>query len=204
MQYFNKMKGSALNIGIQILNSVSEISNHESTKLSSVVHIKNLFSVICETLESLESLNATYSDELGQKLLNESKIKLYIKSLLSIIKQESELWSSEQVYDPFANKNENTNRTIGLDFFLQSDIVSELCNRAMNDVTKSFLPLLLKTFLSPLLKFKYPFLPHTSIHRPIALLIAFTYRRCVQLENDSNCKKSIGLLLFIIVFFYYL
>ena len=178
MNYFSKVTGSALSLAKQSINAMSGQSSE--VKSIPVVHenpqqrIEALFRASCDLIERLASSSDSKTAE-GDRKLQQSKVKQYLKEIVYILQEEGFRWLKRNKTNPDRDIELNS-ETPCIDTFLQSRMVQELCNRAVLDMPRGCLPMIL-TMLTALLKsIPYPLLPHMTVHKPIANLISVAVR----------------------------
>ena len=178
MNYFSKVTGSALSLAKQSINAMSGQSSE--VKSTPVVHenpqqrIEALFRASCDLIERLAGSPDSKTAE-GDRKLQQSKVKQYLKEIVYILQEEGFRWLKRNKTNPDRDIELNS-ETPCIDTFLQSRMVQELCNRAVLDMPRGCLPMIL-TMLTALLKsIPYPLLPHMTVHKPIANLISVAVR----------------------------
>lgn len=180
MNYFSKVTGSALSLAKQSINAMSGSQSDVKTTSGAFVHenpqqrIELLFRATCDLIERLASSADSKSSE-GDRKLQQSKVKQYLKEIVYILQEEGFRWLKRNKTNPDRDIDLNS-ETPCIDTFLQSRMVQELCNRAVLDMPRGCLPMVL-TMLTALLKsIPYPLLPHMTVHKPIANLISVAVR----------------------------
>jgi hypothetical protein len=76
------------------------------------------------------------------------------------------------------------------DVFLHHHMMLELCRRAIRDLPKGCLPLILGATATLIQNVKYPLLPHQTVHKPIARLISEVSRFDALHYTGANISIS--------------
>lgn len=178
MSYFSKVASLAKQ-SMGIMSSGAGHADGRSThgtvaKVNPQHRVEELFRTTCELLEKLASSADSKSLE-GERKLQQSKVKQYLKEMVYLLQEEGFRWLKRNKTDPDRDVELNS-ETPCIDTFLQSRMVQELCNRAVLDNPRGCLPLILTMLTSLLKSIPYPLLPHMTVHKPIANLISVAVR----------------------------
>lgn len=191
--FFSKVRGSVILIGSQLVSSVKTISTASSnvtTKedLSPKEELELVYGQISAIIGSLALSDGADSVEMDAKL-SQTELRGKLKRLVEILQSDAENWVTAQRKGSASNEDESLIPCI--DHFLQMNIVGELCNRAMSDVPRGIMRLTL-TALSTLIKnVPYPFLPHQSVHKPLAKLVFIAARYEALVGGDVQQPSSL-------------
>jgi hypothetical protein len=177
MQYFSKVTGSALSLAKQSIQAISIIAGDDSNMAEPAREsphqlLESNFRAACELMEALACMPDSKTLE-GDRRLQQSKVKNFLKEVVAILEEESNKWNKRSV-SPL--DGDGSPGTPCMDVFLQSRMVQELCNRAVLDSPRGCLPLVLTTLSLLLRSVSYPLLPHMTVHKPIANLISVAVR----------------------------
>ena len=179
----NNAKQSVSNIITSVKNVSETIKNAasdmiQSNDLSNDNNINNndeeilrLYKSIIQILDTLSDRDDATSPEVD-RLLYESKVRSHLKLLVNILQCESDEWLSKY--------NENSDPELidlpCINAFLECHMMHELCSRAVKDIPKGCLPLILGSVASLLRHVRYPLLPHQSVYKPVERLISISCR----------------------------
>lgn len=217
---FEKMKGSALKAakqGLQILATVSAAASELTSaplpippsERSPQEQLVFLFKAVTEEIDSMaEDEDYSETPETDQRVYN-SKLRAYLKSMIVLIQAESDTWIAKYALSP----DPEVSDLPCLDTFLQKHIMQELCIRAIRDIPRGCLPLILGASAQLFNVVRYPLLPHQTVHKPIANLVSVASRFDAMNYTSSSSsheakqamtsyKKMIGLMLMKFVFVY--
>lgn len=202
MQYFNKVKAAASKLSQQSAQLITSVKNSIATSTVSNTstaadatayskeELQELFEQVLQCIDSLaESYDAMIPSFETDPKLNASTIGLDLKRIITILKFDSEKWLAIQRKVDHDHMEESDIPC--LDYFIQSNMIQSLCNRAHLDIPRGVMPLVLKALTLLLKSVAYPLLPHQSIHKSIAKIIsvASRYDAIVGIYNDR--RKSI-------------
>ena len=130
-----------------------------------------LFRSACELMETMANAPESQSMEADRRL-QQSNVKVYIKEMIDILEEEGRKWKFGHDH----SNDDPTSYTPCMDLFLQTRMVQELCNRAVLDLPRGCLPLVLSMLAILLRTVSYPLLPHMTVHKPIANLVSVAVR----------------------------
>lgn len=197
--FFSKV-GSALQLAkqgsAQIISSVNKAITTatisapapKAVELSKTDELTLLFKEICEIIEYLALLPDADSIDTDAKV-SQTPLRQKLKRMVEILQEEGDGWQSSQRY--FSEADEEQSAVPCIDHFIQLNVVSELCNRAMNDTPRGIMRLILTTMSTLLRAVSYPLLPHQSIYRPMAKLIFVASRYEAFIQLDVSVKMPL-------------
>jgi hypothetical protein len=190
MQYFQKISDTAIKAakqGIQIISSAAEAalsSNLPKRKPDEEFH--HCFLSVCNIIDELGKLPDADSPEVDN-LLFESKVKYHLRVMLMLMEEESDRWFQEMN----SSQHSELSPMPCFDAFLHHRVILELCDRAIRDLPRGCLPLILGTLASWIRAVKYPLLPHHTVHKPIARLISTASRFDSRHYSSTNAAPEI-------------
>lgn len=198
-----------IQIGSQLASSVKTISTASAAPAKEDISPKEemvlVYGQISTIIDSLALTDGADSIEMDAKL-SQTELRAKLKRLVEILQSDAENWVTAQRKGSASNEEESLIPCI--DHFLQMNIVGELCNRAMSDVPRGIMRLTLTAFSTLIKNVPYPFLPHQSVHKPLAKLvfIAARYEALVgdvqqpstaeEREKYASYQRRIGIMLF--------
>lgn len=144
----------------------------------------DLFFEACQIMDEGAQRDDADSSE-ADRLLYNSNVKSNLKRVTQLLQTESDAWLSKYSQRPDPEISEMP----CLDTFLQTQVLQELVNRAVRDLPRGCLPLILGQIAILLRNVKYPLLPHQTVHKPIARLISVASR--FDALNTSNSSASL-------------
>lgn len=178
--YFSKVTGSALNLakkGAALIGNVvtaTTASTTSSTEPSSKpdLDFEILFRKICLYLDH-EAEEPDGNSAEADARLQSSGLRSALKKLIAMLLVDDQNWLTAQ---RAFSKEVDEVRIPVIDYLLQKNVIKQLCDRAINDLPRGSMPLLL-TALSTLIRtVNYPLLPHQSVYKPIGHLISVASR----------------------------
>lgn len=163
-------------------------------ELSKLEEMEILFREVCEIIDHLAVAPDANTIDMDLKL-NQTDIRVKLRRIVEILQQEGQIWLMNQrtiVNLGSSNDDLHVTDTPCLDHFIQMNMISELCNRAMSDSPRGILRLVLTTVSTMLRQITYPLLPHQSVYRPVAKLIfvASRYEAFIQHDSSPAMRKS--------------
>jgi hypothetical protein len=179
MDFLKKVKGSAVTLAKQGIQLVKTAAAGEATANSPQVvpphrEVVLLFKNICSVMDLL-SIDAEAQSPLGEKKLNESKIRGQFRSMLEHLQKDADIWVSQQGKAVFGD-NVHTDDISSLDALLQYQMIQEWCKRGILDLPRGCLPLVMNIITQLISFVNYPLLPEQSVHKPVAQLVAVAAR----------------------------
>ena len=204
--YFEKMKGSAMKAakqGMQLLATVSAVASDTVSAVASDLAITPqyntgrkpqeeftlLFKAICEAIDEIADSDDADSPEADRRLYD-SRARSCLKAMVALLQTESDRWVKQYADSPDPEVNELP----CLDRFLQTHVMQELSSRAVRDLPRGCLPLVLGSTAALLRGVRYPLLPHQTVHKPIAHLVSVAARFDAMnfAGSDSTSKQELA------------
>ena len=130
-----------------------------------------LFKECCAIIDDLADTDDHESSE-SDRMLYESKVRPNLKAMINLLQGESERWLAQYSESPDPEINELP----CIDIFLRLHMMQELCVRAVRDMPRGCLPLIMGSTALMLRLVRYPLLPHQTVHKPIANLVSVASR----------------------------
>ena len=157
------MKASATKAAKEVVAKVSAVAS-ELKLPSSVTPAKKpheelveLFCSVCQIMDEMGGEDDADSAE-ADAALYDSKARGNLKGMITILQIESDTW--------FGQYSEKPDPDVAdlpcLNSFLETNVMHELSNRAVRDLPRGCLPLILGTTASLLRSVRYPLLPQVS------------------------------------------
>jgi hypothetical protein len=194
--FFSKVTGSALQMAkqssAQIISSVKAIASTVTiqspapvkVELSKKEEMEMLYKEICSEIDGLAMDPTSDSIETDYRL-SQSDIRSKLKKIVEILQSEGEIWLRN--HRRITEENNLAESVVPcIDHFIHLNIVSDLCNRAMSDIPKGIMRLVLTALSTILRSVAYPLLPHQSVHRPIGKLIFIASRYDTMINTDLD------------------
>lgn len=189
----NKAKSAIASTAVNLSAAATAPSPlHQEPEISKIEQLDILFKNVCEIIDQLAVSPDANTLEMDTRL-NQTEIRIKLRRIVEILSQEAQLWLVNQRSIADSNCDNDAmhmSDTPCLDHFIQMNMISELCNRAMSDSPRGILRLSLTAISTILRQIPYPLLPHQSIYRPVAKIIFIASRYEAFIQQDSTPRKS--------------
>jgi hypothetical protein len=182
--------------GIEALKNVaSELMSPSATSPAYRPHQELIlaFKSFCEDIDRAADCDTT--DSMGDfDIKVDSKACDRLAVIVELLRRESRDWIRDNRLAVTLPTHHDTFQLLCFEAFVENHMTQELCLRAIRDVPRGCMPVVLNAMVLLLHGVGYPLLEHQTIHRPIANLISIAARfdalRDAFLKSGSPAQNS--------------